>query len=488
MSTLRYIEELMARRAKAAEAFFEADLEIEKWFIKNAAYASARDAFNNASNDLIEKFRMAVSQKESLIQAENQSGVDVKLPHGLGSISKDPHTEGVLQYRNVIHIAEDQKKRVCVCARSVEECLRLMQIKEAELKSTYLAEHAGSGNNPSAIHYADLNTECLHLSLGEGVKRFLTEYKSKSVQPRTLDRHEATADNQICKYAISQIITCGITSEIIQAHLDKISENYSHSVVRKTKDLLSMYFEFVYENDPRNNPMTTVKMPASAEEKKKNAAVTQVSAGKILNDEQIKLFKKTIDRKYEDDTPGAYRFGYLFYFLITSFLRVTEALALTWDDIDFENRQIQITKRLVPEKARRIQDLNKTNYVIKPLESEKLIRTISLTSEAVWALKKQRMQIEYKDSDPLFLSVNGLIAREANLLRALSVIMHDAGLDIDGFGMQDLRQTGIEQCIRHGVPITLISQQAGYDVARAYNKRPHPSDTGDEYLKIMDAD
>ena len=157
MSTLRYIEELMARRAKAAEAFFEADLEIEKWFIKNAAYASARDVFNNASNDLIEKFRESVSQKESLIQAENQSGVDVKLPHGLGSISKDPHTEGVLQYRKVIHIAKDQKKRVCVCGRSVEDCLRLMQIKEAELKSNYMAENVGSNNNLSAVHYSDLN-------------------------------------------------------------------------------------------------------------------------------------------------------------------------------------------------------------------------------------------------------------------------------------------------------------------------------------------
>ena len=180
----------------------------------------------------------------------------IKLPRGQGCFTKDPKKEGLLQYRKVIHVNSNNKKRICVIGYSVAECMEKMRVAEEKLKNSYYETDISA-----------LNDACRELSLEKGVRRFLFEYKSQFIKPRTLDRHEATLENQICKYDIAKILTKDITESILQIHLKTIYDQYSLSVVRKTKDVLNMYFEYVYKNDPLNNPMRDVKIPGTRIEK-----------------------------------------------------------------------------------------------------------------------------------------------------------------------------------------------------------------------------
>ena len=84
---------------------------------------------------------------------------------------------------------------------------------------------------------------------------------------------------------------------------------------------------------------------------------------------------------------------YLFYFLIATYLRIGEAQALTWKDIDFKNRTIRITKNFSPEKDRSDKSGSKTKYVLTTPKNVNSIRTVHLTNEAIWALKKLLYQL-----------------------------------------------------------------------------------------------
>lgn len=82
----------------------------------------------------------------------------------------------------------------------------------------------------------------------------------------------------------------------------------------------------------------------------------------------------------------------LFYVALLTGLRQGELCALTWDDIDFEAKTLSVNKTLIYSK-----DLseNSANYKINPPKTAKGSRIVSLTAEAVQALKMQRLQYEW---------------------------------------------------------------------------------------------
>ena len=76
-------------------------------------------------------------------------------------------------------------------------------------------------------------------------------------------------------------------------------------------------------------------------------------------------------------------------------LRISEAFALTWDDIDFETKKLSVNKTLIYSKN--IGEKN-ASYKCNPPKTEKGNRTISLTDEAIAELRKQKSQCEWLKS------------------------------------------------------------------------------------------
>lgn len=137
-------------------------------------------------------------------------------------------------------------------------------------------------------------------------------------EPHYRDIVEKHADKQITDVTALDIIN----------HLTVAkAKGYSATVVNTIRSIYRMIFDYAVANDyAQYNPVTSVRLPKGLKRGKRVAPT----------DDQIKLICASTDAP----------FGLFPFFLLCTGLRKSEALALTWSDIDFENREISVTKSL----------------------------------------------------------------------------------------------------------------------------------------------
>lgn len=105
------------------------------------------------------------------------------------------------------------------------------------------------------------------------------------------------------------------------------AQGYSATVVNSIRSIYRMIFDHAIANDlARYNPVTSVKLPKGLKRGKRTAPT----------DEQIRTIFNNTDKP----------FGLFALFLLCTGLRKSEALALTWNDVDFIKKEISVTKSL----------------------------------------------------------------------------------------------------------------------------------------------
>ena len=105
------------------------------------------------------------------------------------------------------------------------------------------------------------------------------------------------------------------------------SQGYSATVVNSIRSVYRMIFDYAIANDwARYNPVTSVRLPKGLKRGKRTAPT----------DEQIRTIFRSVDAP----------FGLFPFLLLCTGLRKSEALALTWKDVDFKRMEIQVTKSL----------------------------------------------------------------------------------------------------------------------------------------------
>ncbi len=105
------------------------------------------------------------------------------------------------------------------------------------------------------------------------------------------------------------------------------ARGYSATVVNSIRSVYRMIFDHAIANDwARFNPVSSVKLPKGLKRGKRIAPT----------DDQIKAIFRSVDAP----------FGLFPFLLLCTGLRKSEALALTWDDIDLNKKEISITKSL----------------------------------------------------------------------------------------------------------------------------------------------
>lgn len=115
--------------------------------------------------------------------------------------------------------------------------------------------------------------------------------------------------------------------EIINHLTAAKAKGYSATVVNTIRSLYRMIFDYAVANDyAQYNPVTSVRLPKGLKRGKRVAP----------SDDQIKAIFANADAP----------FGFFPVFLLCTGLRKSEALALTWDDVDLKNKAISITKSI----------------------------------------------------------------------------------------------------------------------------------------------
>ena len=115
--------------------------------------------------------------------------------------------------------------------------------------------------------------------------------------------------------------------EIINHLTSAKARGYSATVVNTIRSLYRMIFDYAVANDhAQYNPVTSVRLPKGLKRGKRVAPT----------DDQIRAIFANVDAP----------FGLFPFFLLCTGMRKSEALALTWDDVDFKNQEISVTKSL----------------------------------------------------------------------------------------------------------------------------------------------
>ena len=148
----------------------------------------------------------------------------------------------------------------------------------------------------------------------------------EEIESRTWTNYVTHYNAIIAKHGKKQIVE--VTARDVANHLMQAkAQGYSATVVNTIRSIYRMIFDYAIINDyAQFNPVTSVKLPRGLKRGKREAPT----------DELIKKIFAASDHP----------FGLFPVFLLCTGCRKSEALALTWDDVNFREKEISITKSL----------------------------------------------------------------------------------------------------------------------------------------------
>jgi len=263
---------------------------------------------------------------------------------------------------------------------------------------------------------------------------WLEKYKKHSLKIKTFESYK-------------QVIDSYIVPKIGKKHLQDL----------KTKDLQGMYTDLVNEGKSKRTAEYThvvihnaLKQALKEDLIAKNVANTAQPPRKekkemrVLSQEEIKkLLEANKDHKLYP----------LLLLELGTGLRVSELLALHWNNIDLEKGSVQIVGNIVESKEG-------VKYQAMP-KTKSSIRNIPLPIEVVNGLQEYRDKIKPNDKDIVFLNTKGTYIRPCRINQTFKTIwLKKAGLQPINF--HSLRHTHATQLLAHNVHAKIIQQRLGH--------------------------
>lgn len=159
-------------------------------------------------------------------------------------------------------------------------------------------------------------------------------------------------------------------------------------------------------------------------------------------------------------------------------MRIGEAYALTWDDVNFKRNVIRINKSM-----ERIKINGKYQWITDTPKKPASIRVIPMSNiakEQLLYLKMISPGNAAKGTDTIFVTDSNIPPSQSSLTRTLKAILTRAEINPNGFGLHDLRHSFGSMLLEkgwetnHPVDIKVISELLGHDdVSTTYNTYLH---------------
>ena len=192
----------------------------------------------------------------------------------------------------------------------------------------------------------------------------------EAIEQRTWANYEPHYKDIVSRHgdkAIEDVAALDITQDLMQAK----AKGLSATVVNTRRSIYKMIFDYaIVHGYTQFNPVLAVKLPKGLPRGKRQAPT----------DEIIKTILASVDKP----------FGFFPFLLLCTGLRKSEALALTWQDVDFKAKTISVTKS--------IDNMWGSNPQIKAPKSSAGIRTVPIIAILEQPLKGHK---KYCDSSPL---------------------------------------------------------------------------------------
>ena len=258
-------------------------------------------------------------------------------------------------------------------------------------------------------------------------------YKEKIVKPNTSNTYRSLYIHHIKDRCGNMLLSEIKYRDYENLLLDLAKSGYSRGTISHVNYVFSDLFNYGIQQDIiTESPVKKISLNIGIPEKETV----------VLTLEEQKIFLKAAkNTNYYDD----------FRFVLLTGIRVGELRGLQWDDIDFNNKRIQISRTVYYLNGEWISGRPKT---------EKGYRTIPLTEEALEILKSRKKRNEKIKNIPeklkqtVFIRSDGELGANASYNYAIKTICEKANISI--ISMHSLRHTFATRCIEAGMnPKTL---------------------------------
>lgn len=306
------------------------------------------------------------------------------------------------------------------------------------------------------------------LTLSQAMQLWL-ETRYGKIEYSSYDHFEYIIQNHYAAHKIGNYQIASITPAMITKYFDEKKEEYSLVTIETMMFVLKSTLKYAAEQEiiPEYS-LSKVSFPG-----RKDVKVSKKNIRIVISDDIEKMYKEAT-RHYvtgEYIHPTVYR---MLIFILYTGLRVGEAIALQWSDVEKDMSAIHVC-RTVSRKKRRQKDGKpettgfKTELILKNPKTENGIRTIPLPERAVQILEELSSD-EHKGTDFVFTSKKGNMVEYNSAFKALKTLIKEADCDFTDYTIHGLRHTYGSLLIRKGVDIKIVSELLGHsNVAFTYN-------------------
>lgn len=304
------------------------------------------------------------------------------------------------------------------------------------------------------------------------------DYKKNKIKPTTLSTYKIYYRNAI-KGELGTMKLKKLTPYIIQKFLDDASQKYSH--VRLLYVILHQMFEYAVSMEIiDHNIVDKVTVP-------KGHVANHDVKDNFYNKDELTYFLQSVKDS------SSYKIYTYFRLLAYTGMRKGEALALTWKDLDIENKTIDINKNCVYDQL-----TNKK--MLQTPKTKASIRKISLDTETVsilqkWHLKQSRWKMAngFRKSDEkqfIFQDNNNEITSVSspyNWLKKIYKKKPQKKIRLHGF-----RHTHASLLFESGASIKEVQERLGHSDSKitlqiyTHVVESRKTETGARFAKYMD--
>lgn len=294
------------------------------------------------------------------------------------------------------------------------------------------------------------------VSVNDYISDWLVNVKKPSLKPASFDRLERTYLNHVKDSPVGRCQLGNVSAMDVQRLINSKTEKLSFSSVKKIYELLNSCFAYaIASRDLDYNPMSAVQMPKKENLKKQTKEI------RIFSREELEKIEKVSKIHYKS---GKVRFKhvYLFILLAHTGLRAGEALALTWEDVDWQKRQIQVKRNASTIKNRDDDEEGKYKVIVTSVKTANGNRVVPLNDKAFEALLwlKNYQTTNTIESEFVVCTDYGKMLGQKNLPHLLKTIL--AAANVEYRNVHSFRHTFATNLIAAGVDVKVVSQLLGH--------------------------
>ena len=291
------------------------------------------------------------------------------------------------------------------------------------------------------------------IKLDDWFKRWVDVYKKKSVRPNTLREYTHIYNKNISPILGNRNINSLVKADIQQLIKKVNDDGYLYERQNKVKVILTDMFARAIEDDLMiKNPAKGVKLYQD-----------KISSARALTIGEQDVFFEFCKNTFYDN---------LFNVAVNTGLRPGELFALTIEDINFEQKYIDVNKTLVYQKY--LDDECKT-FHLEPPKTKQSYRHVPINSTCIDYLKRQvelkeivssrrpKMQTDYLFVTRFNTPLNSVIYSDA-IRSVIRRINETRSLDnqFDFFSGHTFRHTFATRCLEAGIQPKVVQSYLGH--------------------------